>query len=249
MPVDGLPEGKTPARLRSFRAAGPALSHSSHSGLASLGLTHQWVLIRRQHMVKQERAARTREALVQAAAAAFDCVGYEAASLAQVSKAAGISMGALTFHFPTKDQLASAVQVRGARVTRTVAETVAGEHARPLQSVIDLTLEVARLLDEDIVVRAAARLTRERPDHGSSWRAVWLPMVESLLAEAAERELRPGVDTQTVLTLTAHLMTGTETYVRHCACAPEEQESAKDQLSRVWQLVLPGISRGSYPPR
>ena len=74
-------------------------------------------------------------------------------------------------------------------------------------------------------------------------------MVESLLAEAAERELRPGVDTQTVLTLTAHLMTGTETYVRHCVCVPEEQESAKDQLSRVWQLVLPGISRGSYPPR
>ncbi|MDO0939366.1 TetR/AcrR family transcriptional regulator [Streptomyces sp. DG2A-72] len=198
-------------------------------------------------MVKQQRAARTREALVQAAAAAFDCVGYEAASLAQVSKSAGISMGALTFHFPTKEQLAAAVQARGACVTRTAVEKITTEQDRPLRSAIELTLEVARLLDEDVSVRAAARLTRECPNAAPSWTSVWLPAVGDLLDRASQDELRPGADPQTILTLTAHLITGTENYIRRCASAPEQRESAQDQLYRVWQVVLPGISQGPCP--
>ncbi|MFC7310325.1 TetR family transcriptional regulator [Streptomyces monticola] len=196
-------------------------------------------------MVKQQRAARTREALVQAAATAFDCVGYEAASLAQVSKSAGISMGALTFHFPTKDQLAEAVQARGACVTRSAAEKITAEQGRPLRSAIDLTLEVARLLDEDVAVRAAARLTRECPQAATPWTSVWLPAIEALLCRASTDELRPGADPQTVLTLTTHLITGTESYIRRCATLPEQRESAQDQLERVWRVVLPGISRNN----
>ncbi|MEU5950671.1 ScbR family autoregulator-binding transcription factor [Streptomyces sp. NPDC047525] len=198
-------------------------------------------------MVKQQRAARTREALVQAAAAAFDCVGYEAASLAQVSKSAGISMGALTFHFPTKEQLAVAVQTRGACATRIAAEQITAGADRPLRSVVDLTLEVARLLEKDVSVRAAARLTRECPRVETPWSAVWLPAVEALLAQASEEELRPNVDPQAILTLTSHLIAGTENYIRWCGLVPEERESAQEQLCRLWRLVLPGISQGPSP--
>ncbi|MFE0105127.1 TetR family transcriptional regulator [Streptomyces sp. NPDC059009] len=197
-------------------------------------------------MVKQQRAARTREALVQAAAVAFDRVGYEAASLSQVSKAAEISMGALTFHFPMKEQLAHAVQVRGATATEAVTRAIAEDSRRPLDRMLALTLEIAQLLDEDVAVRAAARLTRECPHLETPWPATWLPVVEKLIAEA-EGDLRPGVAPRTVLALTSYLMVGTEAYVRRGAavpgaCAADAQESARDQLSRIWRVVFPCIS-------
>ncbi|MDT0615382.1 TetR/AcrR family transcriptional regulator [Streptomyces lancefieldiae] len=194
-------------------------------------------------MVKQQRAARTREALVQAAAAAFDLVGYEAASLAHVSKSAGISMGALTFHFPTKETLATAVQVRGASTTRAATEHLRDRTERPLRTLIDLTLELARLLDEDVAVRAAARLTRECPRSAAPWTDEWLPTAKTLLEHAAKEELRPHADAEALLTLTTHLVTGTESHIRRCALVPGERESAQEQLCRIWQLVLAGISR------
>lgn len=199
-------------------------------------------------MVKQQRAARTREALVQAAAAAFDLVGYEAASLAHVSKSAGISMGALTFHFPTKETLATAVRVRGASATRAATERLRHRTEWPLRTLIDLTLELARLLDEDVAVRAAARLTRECPRSPVPWTDEWLPTVKTLLARAAKEELRPDADTEALLVLTTHLVTGTESGIRRRLLVAGEQHGAREELGRVWQLVLSGVSRDPDAP-
>ncbi|MFG2313276.1 TetR family transcriptional regulator [Streptomyces sp. NPDC048566] len=60
-------------------------------------------------MTRQERAVRTREALIEAAARLFDQDGYEVTSLAAVTALAGVSAGALYFHFATKADLADAV--------------------------------------------------------------------------------------------------------------------------------------------
>ncbi|MEW2040835.1 TetR family transcriptional regulator [Streptomyces sp. NPDC005534] len=60
-------------------------------------------------MTRQERAVRTREALIEAAARLFDRDGYEVTSLAAVTAKAQVSAGALYFHFATKADLADAV--------------------------------------------------------------------------------------------------------------------------------------------
>ncbi|MEU8792974.1 TetR/AcrR family transcriptional regulator [Streptomyces sp. NPDC048643] len=60
-------------------------------------------------MTRQERAVRTREALIEAAAHLFDRDGYEVTSLAAVTAKAQVSAGALYFHFATKADLANAV--------------------------------------------------------------------------------------------------------------------------------------------
>ncbi|MFF0142709.1 TetR family transcriptional regulator [Streptomyces sp. NPDC005227] len=60
-------------------------------------------------MTRQERAVRTREALIEAAAQLFDRDGYEVTSLAAVTAKAQVSAGALYFHFATKADLADAV--------------------------------------------------------------------------------------------------------------------------------------------
>ena len=53
-------------------------------------------------MVKQERALRTREALIESAAEVFDREGFSVASLTAISSRAGVSNGALHFHFASK---------------------------------------------------------------------------------------------------------------------------------------------------
>ncbi|MFD3779347.1 TetR family transcriptional regulator [Streptomyces sp. NPDC058612] len=65
-------------------------------------------------MAKQERAARTRESLVRAAAEVFAEQGFVTASIAVISRRAGVSAGGLHFHFESKTALAQAVEDRAA---------------------------------------------------------------------------------------------------------------------------------------
>ncbi|MFD6492381.1 TetR family transcriptional regulator, partial [Streptomyces sp. NPDC060188] len=52
--------------------------------------------------MKQQRAVRTRDALIRSAAETFESRGYVQAKLAEISSRAGVSAGALHFHFPNK---------------------------------------------------------------------------------------------------------------------------------------------------
>ncbi|MCJ0871903.1 ScbR family autoregulator-binding transcription factor [Streptomyces sp. AP-93] len=201
-------------------------------------------------MAKQERATRTREALVRAAASAFDRAGYEATTLARIIQSAGLSMGALTFHFRSKEELADAVHAQGECAVRAAVERAAASGEPPLRAAVCLTLEIARLLEEDTAVRAAARLARERADGSDSWSSLWLPLVERLLARATETEgeLRPGSDPGAVLTLVAYLVAGAEADSRVRATTPGEQgDCAERRLGRIWDAVLPGISGTDRP--
>ncbi|MBN3932816.1 TetR/AcrR family transcriptional regulator [Streptomyces verrucosisporus] len=196
-------------------------------------------------MVKQERALRTRAAVLRAAAEAFDHGGYEGASLSQVSKAAGMSVGALTFHFSTKADLADAVMEEGWAAVQAVLERVAGERTPALRAIIDITLELARLMEENVAVRSAIRLTRERPT-ASTWSDSWLPTVRKLLDEAHRSgQLREDALPADVATLVEHLTSGAEAYTRErSGTGPGRStghQSAAGRLERVWHLVLTGV--------
>ncbi|MGW1199180.1 TetR family transcriptional regulator [Streptomyces sp. NPDC002536] len=186
-------------------------------------------------MVMQERAVRTREALVRAAAVEIDGKGYAGATLSGICKSAQVSMGALTFHFASKSELADAVVERGCEVTRELVEKVAANRECALGSVGALTLGLARLLEEDVAVRSAALLARERPEAGACWTAVWLPAVRGLLENAGEQgELRFGTPPVTVAALIAHLLAGAEVQ-RRCG-------DTVNRLEPIWELVLSGVA-------
>lgn len=81
-------------------------------------------------MVKQERAARTREVLVRAAAEVFVEEGFATASIGAISKRAGVSAGGLHFHFGSKTALAEAVVDRAAASVRVITVSrLAGKRA------------------------------------------------------------------------------------------------------------------------
>ncbi|MEW2288606.1 ScbR family autoregulator-binding transcription factor [Streptomyces sp. NPDC047841] len=189
----------------------------------------------------QERAARTRRALVQAAASEFDRYGYAGTSLVQVCKTAGITTGALTFHFRSKSELADAVQAEGCTAIRRVVEHFARGHSPALERLVELTLSLARLLEDETAVRSAARLTRERPANDLGWASCWLPAVGELAYRAQRTgQLRAGTQPAAVAHLAAYLLVGTEMRVRTSLQAAREPDAVQ-QLEQMWNLALRGI--------
>jgi AcrR family transcriptional regulator len=216
-------------------------------------------------MVRQERAEITRKALIRAAAECFDRNGYERASLQRISAAAGVSKGALSFHFSAKEELAGAVQERARAITRAALARFDPARASGgpcLQMVIDVTYVLARLLESDRVVRAAARLSREQDGVTLSepgWQQAWAPMVRVLLHRASsDRSLGAGVDIGAVEMLLSCMLVGSEVIMRqrdrgpgpeHCGrwCPPSE--ATRQWLARIWLQILPGIASGETLPK
>ncbi|MFF3495291.1 TetR family transcriptional regulator [Streptomyces sp. NPDC002795] len=193
-------------------------------------------------MASQRRAERTRQRLLDAAAAEMSKFGYDGASLQRISKAAGVTMGALTFHFPAKLDLAYAIHVQGAARTREAVSALA-EASAPvgtdtrLSRIVKITLVLGELLAEDAVVRAAARLTRERTPSQADWKDSWLPSVRLLLDQAREAdELKPGAAPATVAALTRYLVSGLEE-----SALPDSGAAPVAELADVWDLILAGL--------
>ncbi|MEU9330757.1 TetR/AcrR family transcriptional regulator [Streptomyces canus] len=190
--------------------------------------------------MKQVRAVRTRRLILEAAAGEFDRHGYAGTPLACVTKSADISMGALTFHFPTKPALADAVESSGIQLTRHVVGCVAELPASPLAKARSLALSIARLLEECTMVRAAARLTRERSDQ-NAWTNAWLTYMTELLGRAHEEgRLRSEVVPTAFAESVQFLITGIEEYVRCTTRGAHGDSTAVRRAARTWDLLLYG---------
>ncbi|MEU9100337.1 TetR family transcriptional regulator [Streptomyces sp. NPDC048361] len=196
----------------------------------------------------QERAARTRQALIHAAALEFDQIGYAAASLAGIGRAAGTSTGAVTFHFTTKAALADAVHAHGVAATRHAMEQV-DHRAGPLRTAIAMAGAVVRCLENDVTVRAAARLDQDRDAYAHRWSATWSTAVQDELAGAPGPP--PGAPTgpSLVLALLVYLVHGAEVTVRaqHREHAPAARAGSVSELfTRMWETLLPSVE---WPPQ
>ncbi|MGV9693220.1 ScbR family autoregulator-binding transcription factor [Streptomyces sp. NPDC003444] len=158
-------------------------------------------------MARQERAVQTRTAIVEAAAAAFGEHGYEATAVTEVYERAGVTKGALYFHFASKEDLARAILDKA-----VTTEGVAPQELR-LQELADILLLMAYRLPREPVLDAALRLSVDLPSQrlfGTRW-PQWSSLLTRLLTEARERgEVHPYVDVAQV----ARTLVGAWTGVR-----------------------------------
>jgi AcrR family transcriptional regulator len=96
-------------------------------------------------MARQERAVRTRRAVVEAAAAVFAEHGYAAATIAEILERADVTKGALYFHFGSKEALARGV----------IDAQITGDYWVPrelkLQEWVDICLTLAYRIPKDVV--------------------------------------------------------------------------------------------------
>lgn len=116
----------------------------------------------RNRELKQERAVRTRKGILTAAAQAFAAKGYPAVTILDVAEAAGMTKGAVYFHYENKDALALAVTEQFYGRIGELAESVEELALPPLASVAELLLRTATAFRDETVIQAGARLQLER---------------------------------------------------------------------------------------
>ncbi|AZK92494.1 MULTISPECIES: ScbR family autoregulator-binding transcription factor [Streptomyces] len=191
-------------------------------------------------MVKQERALRTRQALVRAAAEVFAQDGFAMASLGSISRKAGVSSGALHFHFENKRVLARAVEDEAAAAVRVIAGPAPAGGPGPLQRLIDATHALAARLDRDVVVRAGFELGCGLPRRSGAvdLRRQWQAWVEEVLREA-ERE---GALAEGVSAADASVAVVAATVGFEVLGAGDRAWAAPAVLVRFWGLLLPRLA-------
>ncbi|MEV7991342.1 ScbR family autoregulator-binding transcription factor [Streptomyces sp. NPDC086077] len=188
-------------------------------------------------MAKQERAIRTRRAILEAAGAVFDEHGYTSTTIAMVLERAEVTKGALYFHFPSKESLAQAV------LDEQVPFGAIPPRACKLQEVVDITFVVGQRLLSNALLRGSVRLAVDQcappgVDHTGPFRQ-WADHLTPLLEQAqAQGELLPTVDPRD----TVELLIGSFTGIQLMSRALTGRDDLGRRLSVLWSHMLPSIA-------
>ncbi|MFJ6752733.1 ScbR family autoregulator-binding transcription factor [Streptomyces sp. NPDC091266] len=190
-------------------------------------------------MTRQLRSARTRHALIRSAAQSFDQLGYAQAKLATISAGAGVSTGALHFHFETKAAVAAAVEAEASRALCTLSQSVQRKNSQALQALIDATHVLARLLRQDVVVRAGFQLNcgaLQRPE--LDLRRQWMDCVREMLGQAeAQGAVEPGSSLEGLAAMIVGVTVGFEVLARDDA-----SWLSHESIAGLWRTLLPRLA-------
>ncbi|GAA2125999.1 ScbR family autoregulator-binding transcription factor [Kitasatospora saccharophila] len=186
--------------------------------------------------LKQERAERTRAMVVEAAADVFGQLGFAGASVSKIADRAGVTLGAVYFHFRSKDELARHI------VSRQPELVVPPHSSQGLQHAIDVTLTWAYQLPVDPFLRAGARLVweqeqfvpREENSH-QQWTSI---MADNLRAAQARRELKASTDIEAVARLVVNACTGAQMH----SYVETVHTDLPNRVAEMWQCLLPAIA-------
>ncbi|MGV9268676.1 ScbR family autoregulator-binding transcription factor [Kitasatospora sp. NPDC003701] len=186
--------------------------------------------------VKQERAERTRAALIQAAAKLFGEQGFSGTSVVKIADEAGLTLGAVYFHFRNKSELAREI------VFRQPEWVVTPRPSEGLQRVVDVSLTWACQLLDNPILQAGARLVWEQeqfnsPDENShrQWAEI---VMEDLLVAQRRRELRAGTDIQALSRLVVYACTGAQMH----SFIETRRADLPERVVEFWQLLLPAVA-------
>ncbi|MXM66501.1 TetR family transcriptional regulator [Streptomyces sp. HUCO-GS316] len=188
-------------------------------------------------MARQERAIRTRKAILEAAGAVFDEHGYASTTIAMVLERADVTKGALYFHFPSKESLAQAV------LDEQLPFGTVPPHPCKLQEIIDITFVFGQRLVGNSLLQGSVRLTVDQcappgVDHTGPYRQ-WAELLVALMQQAREQgELLPTV----VLRDTVELLVGAFAGVQQMSRALSGREDLGHRISVLWSHILPSIA-------
>ncbi|UYQ62641.1 ScbR family autoregulator-binding transcription factor [Streptomyces peucetius] len=185
---------------------------------------------------RQERAERTREALLRAAAETFDESGYAGAGLNRILARAGVTTGAMYFHFKSKEDLARAVIVEQA------AELDFPRDQSGLQQLLDMCQYLAVEMQNNVLFRAGVRLAVEQNEAELLDYSIydwWADQFREQLVKAREKgQLRPDVDEVAFSQVLVGAYTGTQIMAR----LSSGRVDLPERISTMWRCLLPAIA-------
>jgi AcrR family transcriptional regulator len=190
-------------------------------------------------MVRQVRAARTRQALVVAAAEIFAEEGYALTTLPAISRRAGVSTGALHFHFASKDGLAREVESAAADTVEKLAERCRSSADILLQSLVNATCQLLAAVNSDPVVKAGFKLGGDPSrKNGAGVPQWWYAWVRDLVVQAqGEGELADGVSPEGAAAVIVAATVGFEVLGSW-----DRDWLSGQRMARFWSFILPGLA-------
>ncbi|MFG2934802.1 TetR family transcriptional regulator [Streptomyces sp. NPDC048282] len=197
-------------------------------------------------MVRQERALRTREKVLDAAAEEFAVQGYSRATLNAMAARTGMTKGALYGHFASKEVLACALLSQSHEVWEEIALTRNTPGVTARTALETLVLDLARRLKADVRLRAALRLatdcpslTRGLPDVSEDVRRGLVELVRRAQQEGSMPPRPPE--------LVAQLLLAAMHGALHASFGPTGCTDAS-AWEAVWQLLLDALTGDPRTP-
>lgn len=190
-------------------------------------------------MAQQERAVRTRQAILEAAGAIFAERGYGSARISDVYKRAGMTKGAFYFHFTSKEQLAQ--EVLDGQVTQQTNHLPLKPREVKLQELVDSALLVAHRLTFDTFLQGSIRLSIDQGsvlDRRQPYRA-WIEFQIAVLAEARARgELLPDVDIE----VAAEVLVGAFSGMQLLTEVMTGRANVEERIASLYRVILPSLA-------
>ncbi|MFF8786789.1 ScbR family autoregulator-binding transcription factor [Streptomyces sp. NPDC015125] len=186
---------------------------------------------------QQDRAIRTRRRILLAAASSFADLGYDKATIEDITRRAGVTKGSLYFHFKNKDELACAV------LDAQLEDISVPPQDLKLQELVDSGYLLAMALLSDPIQRGATRLALDQGtshlDRAKSMN-LWGEFVESMLTEARKRgEIFGSVHIPHIAELFVACFAG----IQNQSNAKTNRQDLSLRLTVFWDTVLRAITR------
>ncbi|MEV4427856.1 ScbR family autoregulator-binding transcription factor [Streptomyces sp. R-07] len=186
-------------------------------------------------MAQQARAIRTRRTILESAAAVFAERGYERTTIGEILVRAGVTKGALYFHFASKEDLALGV------LDAQMLDVPLAPQPIKLQELVDQGFLLAHRLQRDPLVRASVALALDSGatgiDRAAPFRA-WIDQVsEGLTVAKARGELLGHVN----VTDTAELFSGAYAGIQTMSQILCDRNDLTHRVLVLLQHVLPTI--------
>ncbi|MFF8381478.1 ScbR family autoregulator-binding transcription factor [Streptomyces sp. NPDC015661] len=186
-------------------------------------------------MAQQARAIRTRQTILESAAAVFAERGYERTTIGEILVRAGVTKGALYFHFASKEDLALGV------LDAQMLDVPLTPQRIKLQELVDQGFLLAHRLQRDALVRASVALALDSGATGVDRAApfqAWIDQVaEGLTVAKARGELLSHVN----VTDTAELFSGAYAGIQTMSQILCDRNDLTHRVLVLLQHVLPTI--------
>ncbi|MDQ1047458.1 ScbR family autoregulator-binding transcription factor [Streptomyces sp. V4I2] len=189
---------------------------------------------------KQQRSIRTRVQILEAAAVVFARSGFADVTLLDIAEQAGVTKGAVYFHYANKEAIAIAVSEEYFARLGALSAGVRRLKAPPLQATVKLLNRVAVALRDDTLFQAAVRLHLDR--HQITSGLPTRPFVDfithcqDLLAEAKEvGQLPEDADPEKLARVLVAAFFGAQ----HISWALNDRVDIIDRVQETIDAILP----------
>ncbi|BCW48720.1 ScbR family autoregulator-binding transcription factor [Arthrobacter sp. StoSoilB13] len=193
----------------------------------------------------QQRAKDTRLSVIEGAAHVFTEVGYGNASLSDITKRAGVTKGALYFHFTSKRELALAVIQEQHALVLAAGAGIVGSNMTALDKIIGLCRMFGRQLLDEAIVQGGIRLTFEASAFDADISGPyqdWIETVEQLLRQAqTEGAVRPTLEPAAF----ARYLVASFTGVQMVSNVLTARTDVLRRIDEMWEFMLPAIEAGA----